>query len=336
MASGFKQATVNASDVPSTQTDFPAYVDLSRLGITTLAEAQSVRVYADSGKATEWAREIVSATEMHVKVPSLTSTTVIYVDYDGVRSDYAVTDTYGRNAVWSDYIAVWHGNDTSSTTFGDSTANGFTATKGAANQPNEIDGNFGKAQDFSTNNWFASGSTSTTLNPSSNMTIQSWVYPLVAQDSHIVEKSNESNFRREGWLLFYNSTNFYFSAGLTSGYPTVASTTSVGTNTWYMLHGTYTPSTELRIYVNGISDGVSSSGIPASLNTTTRALSFGRRNNGFGPDRFLDAYLKEVRLRASTLSANWITTEHNNQSDEAGFWGTWSDVGGGNRRIIIV
>ena len=47
MASGFKQATVNAADVPASQTDFPSYVDLSRLGITTLAEAQSVRVYAD-------------------------------------------------------------------------------------------------------------------------------------------------------------------------------------------------------------------------------------------------------------------------------------------------
>ena len=99
MAAGFKLATVNSARVPSTQTNFPAYVDLSRLGITTLAEAQSVRVYADSSKTTEWAREIVSATEMHVKVPSLTSTVTMYVDYDGVRSDYAVTDTFGRNAV---------------------------------------------------------------------------------------------------------------------------------------------------------------------------------------------------------------------------------------------
>ena len=110
MAAGFKTATVNASDVPSTQTNFPAYVDLSRLGITTQAEADSVRVYADSGKTTEWAREIVSATEMHVKIPSLTSTTAIYVDWDGVSSDYAVTDTYGRNAVWTGYKAVHHGD----------------------------------------------------------------------------------------------------------------------------------------------------------------------------------------------------------------------------------
>jgi hypothetical protein len=37
--------------------------------------------------------------------------------------------------------------------------------------------------------------------------------------------------------------------------------------------------------------------------------------------------IDEVRLRASVLSANWITTEYNNQSDESSFWPTWSDAG---------
>ena len=99
MAAGFKTATVNASDVPSTQTNFPVYVDLARLGITTQAEADSIRVYAESSKTTEWAREIVSVSEMWVKVPSLTSTTAIYIDWDGSRSDYSVSDTYGRNNI---------------------------------------------------------------------------------------------------------------------------------------------------------------------------------------------------------------------------------------------
>ncbi|MBF0224596.1 MAG: hypothetical protein HQK76_03990 [Desulfobacterales bacterium] len=124
MAAGFKTATVNASDVPATATNFPAYVDLSRLGITTLAEAQSVRVYADSGKTTEWAREIVSETEMHVKVPSLTSTTSMYVDWDGSSSDYSAGDTYGSNAVWSDYSSVYHLESLTA----DNSGNGLTLT----------------------------------------------------------------------------------------------------------------------------------------------------------------------------------------------------------------
>jgi uncharacterized membrane protein len=32
----------------------------------------------------------------------------IYVDWDGVRSDYAVSATYGRNAVWVDLALVNH------------------------------------------------------------------------------------------------------------------------------------------------------------------------------------------------------------------------------------
>ena len=62
----FVKATVRAADVLATQTNFPAYVNLTRLGITGLAQAQSVRVYSDVGKTTELAREIVSASEMHV------------------------------------------------------------------------------------------------------------------------------------------------------------------------------------------------------------------------------------------------------------------------------
>ena len=123
MAAGFKQATVNASDVPATLADYPSYVDLSRLGITTLAEAQSVRCYSDSAKTTELAREIVSATQMFVKIPSLTSTFVLYVDYDGVRADYAVTDTFGRNATWpSQFLLASH----------------FEQDPSAANQINKI------------------------------------------------------------------------------------------------------------------------------------------------------------------------------------------------------
>jgi len=337
MAAGFKKPTVNASDVPATQTDFPAYVDLSRVGITTLAEAQSVRVYADSAKTTEWAREIVSATEMHVKVPSLTSTVEIYVDWDGVSSDYAVTDTYGRNAVWSDYRAVWHMPDVTTSTFGDSTSGGFTANKKGANEPIQTTGQIGNGQDFDGTNDYANITHSATLSPTSNMTIQAWA-KSAAQLGHIVGKDNEASFRREGWILVAAASGadvtYQFTAGLNSGYPAVTSSAQTA-NTWVMVHGTYTPSTELRIYINGTSNAVYTTSIPGSLAAVTRELNFGRRNNGFGPDRYYNGDLDEVRLRASTLSANWITTEYNNQSDEATFWGTWTDLSGGPFRNFI-
>jgi hypothetical protein len=44
--------------------------------------------------------------------------------------------------------------------------------------------------------------------------------------------------------------------------------------------------------------------------------------------RPLTGLLDEVRVQKGVISNDWITTEYNNQSDEAGFWGTWSTVGG--------
>ena len=103
-------ATVRAADVPATQTDFPFYVDLGRVGATalTLADAQSSRWYTDTDLVTQMAREIVSLTEGHGKYASLTSTSKIAIDYDGIRADYAVGDTFGRNNVWSAYRGIYH------------------------------------------------------------------------------------------------------------------------------------------------------------------------------------------------------------------------------------
>jgi hypothetical protein len=319
---GFVKLEPASGKVTGTHSNFPVYVDLSLIGVTTLAEAQSIRVYSDEAKTTELAREIVSVSECHIKIPSLTSSTDIWMDWDGVRADYAVTDTYGRNAVWSDYRAVWHMNDATASTFDDSTGGGFTANKRAVNEPQVITGKIGEAQDFDGTNDFANIAHSTTLSPTSNMSIQCWARSA-AQVGHMVGKDNESGFRREGWILVTaasgSDVTYQFTAGLNSGYPAVTSTAQAA-NAWRMVHGTYTPSTELRIYINGASNNVFTTTIPASLAAVTRELNFGRRNNGFGPDRFYNGDLDEVRLRASTLSANWISTEYQNQNDNAAFW----------------
>src|SRR5690606_376653 len=73
-----------------------------------------IRVYSDEAKTTELAREVVSCDtgtetgELHVKIPSLTTSTVIYIDVDGSRTEPAADSTYGSEAVWSDYEFVSH------------------------------------------------------------------------------------------------------------------------------------------------------------------------------------------------------------------------------------
>jgi hypothetical protein len=317
MATGFKQATVTAVKVPSTQTNFPAYVDLSRLGITTQVEADSVRVYSDSGKTTELAREIVSVSEMHVKIPSLTSTTTIYVDWDGSRSDYAVTDTYGRNAVWSDYEWVSHMFDATTSTVTDATGGGLTGTKTSANNPLEETGQIGKGQTVSSDRIDTS---SVPMTATDNWTIQAWLKPNSTGNFYaIIHNGANAN----GYALAMNASKW---ALLMASKSWNQSSTSVTTGSWAHVVGIRNSGT-ISMYINGNADSVLYDNIGPNTPTTLLRMGVATFNTAYAGG------IDEVRLRASVLSADWITTEYNNQSDESTFWGTWSDVGSGGGTI---
>lgn len=319
MASGYKTATVNASSVPATATNFPAYVDLSRLGITTLAEAQSVRVYADSGKTTEWAREIVSATEMHVKVPSLTSTTDIYVDWDGVRSDYAVADTYGRNAVWSDYNVAIH----LATNAVDSAGNATTISVENNITYNVSSSPLGSSADFNgSNSYIRYTKTNSVPVGSTPNTVSYWVRPeliTTANQGH----TSQWTYATSGNAQFTGTRSFSgYGFANSDAYVYNMTSSNYPISTWVYITTT-NASANNYLYING-----------SLLYTSGSRLSFtgqgpwtlGRQ--GELPAEYFDGQLREVRTRSTEVSANWITTEYNNQSDEATFWGSWSTVGG--------
>jgi len=294
---------------------------------------QSVRVYSDAGLSTELAREIVSASEMHVKIPTLTSSTQIWVDYDGVRADYAVGATYGRNAVWSDYHIVWHMGDLTSSTIQDSTGN-WNGTKVSSGNPSETASGFiGEAQDFS-NDYIK-----TVDNVAHSITgvksLQTWVrFDALTRVEHFPGIKTSLSSTRDATLSLNDQGTadrivFYQFDGAVK---TLAHTSAPSTSVWYMAHGTY-DGTNMRLYIDGSLSGTLASG--DSFNHGANAnITVGHGN----PNCQLD----EVRYRESPLSANWITTEYNNQNDEASFWGTWTDAGGGStannsaRRMLLM
>jgi len=333
MAAGFKTATVNASSVPSTQTDFPAYVDLSRLGITTQAEANSVRVYADSGKTTQWAREIVSASVMWVKVPSLTSTVAIYVDWDGTSVDYAVTDTYGRNAVWSAFGGVYHLNATTDSVGGTSLSEFGSITTGG------VSGKIGNATDFDgTNDALGLGDV---FNYTTAFTISTWVYfdSVPTTQKQLVSKWYSTGSNRQYMLQTGESganpskIRMYYSAtGAFEGSNLVVSTTDITATTWILVHGVYDgTNTDAYLYWNGALEATHTTA-PSSIPARSSLWAVGALQNGgtlATTALNLDGRLNETRIYNGVRSANWIATEYNNQSAESTFWGTWSTVGGG-------
>lgn len=319
----FKSATVNASLVPSTQTSFPSYVDLSRIGITTLAEAQSVRVYADSAKTTEWAREIVSATEMHVKVPSLTSTVTMYVDWDGVRADYAVTDTFGRNAVWVDYSMVLHMQSSSV----DSTSNGLNGTD-TSMAYNSTAGFTENGADYSS----ATAVTKHNYDMPNSYTHSFWVYiNSTASGNAIMSKDLVTSNRYLIYHYVYPDQYMQFFAwnsGNSLKYINTANN-QVPVFTWVKIDVVWDSTGNTTYYVNGVvgttNNNVATGG--SAGNSTAYDFWFAARQNGGGS--YQNEYLDNIHFSSVARSANWITTEYNNQSNESSFWGTWTTVGGG-------
>ena len=115
------KVTVLATKVDADLTNFPVYVDLSGLpaGFHTnvnQTDGRDIRVTKADG-STELAREVVfydSATntgELHFKADALANATDtdFYIYYgNAAATEPAVGATYGRNAVWSDYKAVYH------------------------------------------------------------------------------------------------------------------------------------------------------------------------------------------------------------------------------------
>ena len=320
MAAGFKKATVRAADVPATQTNFPTYVDLDRLGITTLAEAQSVRVYADSAKTTEWAREIVSVTEMHVKVPSLTSTVSMFVDWDGVRSDYATTATYGSEAVWVDYELVSHdGGGTDSAGNYTPSANGGVTIGGAT-------GKIGNATDFDgSNDYIDLGNLRLITSESNTHSVSMWFQWDATNGvvDYIYSSSSGSN-DRASINIDTRAGQEYFSASVYDGSFAGKSAPQTDLDFVNYFHTAYSYNASLGsidVWLNSTAlTGTDSTG----TSSDTHSNISGRANGDF----LFNGRTDEFRVRESVYAANWITTEYNNQNANGSFWEA-TDAGGG-------
>lgn len=137
-------------------------------------------------------------------------------------------------------------------------------------------------------------------------------------------------------LQFYNNAGTVTTQLANDAGTVIASHTSAPTTgTWYHLAATKTGTTG-QLYRDGSAVGTTGS-ISGSVNYSAYpdeiTLGAGRTGNNQGFSGRLD----EFRVSYNSLSADWITTEYNNQSDEAGFWGTWTDAGGGvTRRVFVV
>ena len=330
----YSPISVNAAQVPSTQTDFPILISVTdnrfksvgNGGHVQSSSGFDIRPYSDSGLTTAitgYELERYNATTgevvMWVKIASLSSsTTPVYLAYgdSGISTDSSSTTTWSNS-----FTAVYHLKDGTTLSVADSTAGSHTGTNSGVvtATAGKIDGGGG----------FVSASSQyidTTSSVSSvAVTLSAWVKATSFPNAYncaIGWNGSNVNYARlmvksTGKLAMYTNVANYDGTG----------TNTLSTATFYYLAMTYSSSAGLVGYVNGASDGTAAAGAALFVGSLISAI--GR--DAFNTGTFWNGVIDEGRYASVVRSANWITTEYNNQNAPGTFatLGTEVNVGGG-------
>ncbi len=325
--------TIDHTLVPSTQTDFPVLISITDARFKTVgnsghvenANGYDIRPFSDStcSSALTYELERYNATTgeviMWVKIASLSSSvdTVIYLGYgdSGISTDGSSTSTWSNN-----FLGVYHLQDGTTLNVNSATGsnngtniNGVTATTG------QIDGAGGfvnaSLQAISLGN----------IN-SAAVTLSAWVNATSFPNGYNGVVARSAAAYGSYSMLLVKSNGKLFCGVNASGAVAYDGTGShtLSSSTWYYLSMTYDSSAGLVGYVNAASDGTAAAN-GTIVGTTTSNL-IGEDINTF--PRFWDGKIDEARIASVARSADWVTTEYNNQSVPGSFETLGTEVSG--------
>jgi len=312
--------TIDHTKVPGDLTDYVGLIvpdgsaGYSALYALCLEGGGDIRLFK-SDDTTELAREIVSFSvsaetgEIHYKYSGTLSSSVdtdIHVYADGSSSDYGVTDTYGRNAVWNDYEAVYHLNDTGSTAV-DSTGNHDGTYRGT--MPNSVTGKLGDGQETGGSGDEMDAGNAWNFSSNAAFTYTCWLNPNTVgapfPGQYVV---GDSSGRRS---LNYLDNGKVSILGWNGTTQQVAGSTSLSTGTWHYVGITNDGSTG-TVYIDGSSDGSGSFAYTEKSSSTVDGINV-RANQ-------TDLKIDEVRVSTSEQSSNLFLAEYNNQNFPSTFY----------------
>jgi hypothetical protein len=300
------------------------------------SDGGDIRFSADSAGLTQLACEVVlwsqnavpanAKAELWVQVPAIGGVynTTIYVWYKagGGLTQPAANATFGSQAVWAGYAAVYHLADGSTLSLADSTANGIAGTNhGATAASGQIDG----AAAFNGSSQYVALGTPAALRPAGPMTVQAWIKAAASQVSFPQVVSSGDSTGITGCALYLLNSGspacqptFIVKEGATSWGGTIASgSVPMNDNAWHSLVGIY-EGIGIRIYVDGAVAGFGSGVNQAITYGTSPAAAIGAHMT-LSANAYFNGVIDEVRIRPGALSGGWIATEYNNQSDPAAF-----------------
>lgn len=257
---------------------------------------------------------------------SHTSDTVLYVFYDDPTvTTQQNTSTLSPSHVWdSNYIQVVHLPNGTTLSASDSTSNSVNVvTNNATATTGKIDGG---ASFNGSSSYLGYGTPSATqLTGASTLSI--WanftafpgsgaVVLYGAFDDHLFPTTfyNNSILYIAGVGIIGNVTNAGTNYGASTSYST--------TGSWVYLTWVFVPNTGVFLYVNGVL--AASGSAPSVQSSSQSAWTIGAGGNGI--EYFYHGLLDEARLSNTNRSADWITTEYNNQNNPESFVTAGSEV----------
>lgn len=331
--SHYVEVTVQAAQVASDLTDFPVFVDLSTLpsGFFSNAKADGsdIRVVLPDGE-TLLPREVVAIDtgaetgELHFLADSISSSvdTVfrLYVGNAGA-SEPAVSDPNGRNAVWADYAAVYHGDD-----LVDVTGNGNTLTANGSAVAGNTGGKLGDAFSFpgAIGDYLDQAAWSSITD--SPVTISAWFNPDVdtgAGQGIVALEDMATASAGDAWLRLTFQDNaasnpLRVQAQRDGGGNNLADTAAPTTGAWNFGVATADADGDVAVFLDGankVTEGTDSVDIsPLDL------LVIGRWYNNTEAIQPFDGLIDEVRVRAGVLADDWIAAEYTNQNAPGTFY----------------
>lgn len=329
---------IPVAGVPGTQTNFPVMLVWNGTsgniptevynsnGTSPKSDGSDIRFSSDSDGNTELAFEIVTFTpsstvanarvKIWVKLPSVSSSTptMFYMWWgNSSATAYGVTDTYGRNNVWTNgYLGVFHLNEVSGTTATNSVGSN-NGTYTGTTFPNRVDTAYGYMQNFvkANGNYVSIGGGSPwtitdNITLSALFTVNTFTSPWQA----IIAKG-DTTYR----LARNNATNtLAFDRSIASGFSQASNSTVINTG-YHHVAATYDSTVGSYCYVDGVAGTLTTN--TDATSTSADVLCIGR--NTFEAIRDWDGYIGEVRISNTARSSTWVAVEYNTMVSYATF-----------------
>jgi len=243
-----------------------------------------------------------------VKVPSIASETdtELYLYYDRGRADNTTyvgdTNSTPAESVWdANFKAVYHMADgVDNAHIYDSTGNDNDGTKKGANEPNEVDGQIGKAQEFDITDDYIVRANPPDFNfGTGDFTLE----VLVKADAGITRRFLIDKYIGIGYSLEFQSSGTlrFFIRDATHTTNNTATSALRKDDSNYHLATALRKVNDIELYVDGVFED---SNTPGAVNVTA-VVDFHLGSTRI-PDNFLDGIEDEVRISNVARSAEWI------------------------------